>query len=206
MLPAIEYAMPSHKLYPPRHKKITEAEQEITRSLSNPRGRLSLSYHEAAHALEYRKLGIETKYGGPIVFHDCPTDTFSACYGSVQVRDTDYLRLAAEPEKLARVLVAGRVAELVLMGKTDEGTSDGDFSDFLLFAKGKPSELILIWKRAEEHYFKDLSADLSQQREIVHEAAIFESAIFGIDRTIRESSNRPAEIAAGALHKKARCE
>ncbi len=189
--------MPSHKLYPPKFAAIVEAEKEITRFLSDPRGRLSLSYHEAAHAIQFRRFGIETKFSGPAVSHDCPTDTFSACYGAVQVRDADYLRLAAEPEKLARVLVAGRVAELVLMGKTDEGTSDGDFSDFLLFAKGKPSELILIWKRAEEQYFKDLSADLTQQREIVHEAAVFQSEIFGIDRTILEFSNRPAEIAAG---------
>ena len=197
MLPAIEYAMPSHKLYPPRHKQITEAEQEITRFLSDPRGRLSLSYHEAAHALEYRKLGIETRYGGPIVFHDCPTDTFSACYGSVQVRDTDYLRLAAEPEKLARVLVSGEVAERVLMGTVSSGGSDGDFSDFLLFAKGQPSHLIWIWKNVREAYLKELSADLNQQREIVHEAARFEEDIFGTDRSVREVSNTPAEIAAG---------
>ncbi|SRR6266446_707873 len=197
MLPAIRFEMPSHKLYPPKFAAIVEAEKEITRFLSDPRGRLSLSYHEAAHALEYRKLGIETKYSGPIVFHDCPTNIFSACYGSVQVRDADYLRLAAEPEKLARVLVSGEVAERVLMGTVSSGGSDGDFSDFLLFAKGQPSHLIWIWKKVGEAYLRELSADLNQQREIVHEAARFEEDIFGTDRSVREVSNTPAEIAAG---------
>jgi len=197
MLPSIEYAMPSHKLYPPKFPAIAEAENEIARVLSDPRGRLALSYHEAAHAIQFKRLGIETKFSGPAVFHDCFTDSFSACYGAVAVRDADYLQLAAEPEKLARVLVAGRVAELVLMGKTDDGSSDGDLSDFLLFTKGKPHELILIWKRAEEQYLQELSADLNLQRQIVHIAALFEEEIFGTDRSVREVSNRPAEITAG---------
>jgi len=71
------------------------------------------------------------------------------------------------------------------MGKTDDGTSDGDFSDFLLFTKGKPHELILIYKRAEEQYFRELSADLNQQREIVHEAARFEEEICGADGSVQ---------------------
>src|SRR5258705_4917918 len=117
MLPAITYAMPSHKTFPPKFAEITEAEKKISQCLSDSRGRLALSYHEAAHALNYKRFGIETKYTGPTVFHDCLSDTFSACYGAVAVRDAEYLRLAAEPEKLARVLVAGEVAELVLMGQ-----------------------------------------------------------------------------------------
>ena len=53
MLPSIEYAMPSHKLYPPKFPAIAEAENEIARVLSDPRGRLALSYHEAAHAIHH---------------------------------------------------------------------------------------------------------------------------------------------------------
>jgi hypothetical protein len=197
MLPAITYAMPSHKTYPPKFPAIVEAETEILKCLSDPRGRLALSYHEASHAIQFRRFGLETAFSGPTVFHDCATDSFSACYGAVQVRDADYLKLAQEPEKFAKVLVAGRVAELVLMGKTDEGSSDGDFSDFLLFSKGKPHELILIWKRAEEEYLRELSADLNQQREIVHLAALFEEEIFGTDRSVREAPSQPAEMTAG---------
>ncbi|PYU66604.1 MAG: hypothetical protein DMG49_21595 [Acidobacteria bacterium] len=197
MLPTITFEMPSHKLYPPKFAAIAEAEKEITRFLSDPRGRLALSYHEANHALQYRNFGIETKYSGPTVFHDCPTDSFSACYGAVRVRDTDYLRLALEPEKLARVLVSGEVAEIVLMGKSDPWSVDGDFSDFLQFAKGQKSHLIWIWKKTRESYLQELAADLNQQREIVHLAALFEEEIFGADRSVREVSNTPAEIAAG---------
>src|SRR6267143_84517 len=186
VLPEIQYEMPAHKTYPPKFPAIAEAEKKITRFLSDPRGRLALSYHEASHALQYRKLGIETKYAGPTVFHDCASDTFSACYGAVQVRDADYLKLANEPDKFAKVLVAGRLAELVLMGRTDPGTSDGDFSDFLIFAKGQPSHLIWIWKKAKEEFFKELSVDLNQQREIIHEAERFSEEILGMDRSVRE--------------------
>jgi len=195
-LPEIFFDMPSHKLLPPKFAAIVEAEKEITRFLSDPCGRLALSYHESAHAIQFRRFGVETKYSGPVVSHDCPTDKFTACYGAVQVRDADYLRLAAEPEKLARVLVAGEIAEIVLIGKTDEGTADSDLSDFLIFAKGRPSELLLVWKRTREAYLRELSADLNQQREIVHLAALFEEEIFGTDRSVRETSNTPAEIAA----------
>jgi len=177
--------MPAHKRYPPKFAAIAEAEKEITRFLSDPRGRLAVSYHEAAHALNYKRFGIETKYSGPAVFHDCPTDKFTACYGAVQVRDADYLRLAAEPEKLARVLVSGEVAERVLMGTVSSGGSDGDFSDFLLFAKGQPSHLIWIWKKVRESYLQELTADLEQQREIVHEAARFEEEICGADGSVQ---------------------
>jgi hypothetical protein len=189
MLPAVIYEMPSHKTYPPKFPAIAEAEKKITECLSDSRGRLTLSYHEAAHALNYRRFGIETKYSGPTVSHDCVTDTFSAYYGAVAVRDADYLRLAAEPEKLARVLVSGEVAERVLMGQVTPGGSDGDFADFLLFAKGRASHLIWIWKKAKETYLQELAADLEQQRAIIHEAAIFENEICGMDRSVREQAN-----------------
>lgn len=185
-LPEIVFKIPTHKLYPPKFPAIAEAEKEITRVLSDPRGRLALSYHEASHALQYRKLGIETKYAGPTVLHDCPTDTFSAFFGAVQVRDTDYLKLAECPEQFAKVLVAGEVAELVLLGKTDPGTSDGDFSDFLLFAKGKASHLVWIWKKAKEESLQELAADLEQQRAIIHEAELFHQTILGADPSVRE--------------------
>ena len=196
MVYSIQYELPSHKLFPPKHRKVIEAEKEIVRVLADPRERLSVSYHEAAHALNFRKFGIETRYGGPSVLHDCCTDLYSVSYGSAMVRDTDYLKLAESSERLARVLVAGRVAESVLLGSS-VSLENNDFADFLQFARGKgTAELIGIWKRVEEEYSRELSADLNQQREIVHEAARFEEQICGVDRSIREVSNRPAEIAA----------
>jgi|SRR6267154_1659774 len=196
MVYSIQYELPSHKLFPPKHRKVIEAEKEIARVLADPGERLAVSYHEAAHALNFRRFGIETRYGGPSVLHDCYTDVYSVSYGSAIVRDTDYLKLAETPEQLARVLVAGRVAEDVLMGSTVP-TENNDFADFLRFAQGKgTTELIGIWKRVEEEYSRELSADLNQQREIVHEAARFEEQICGADRSVRETSSRPAVIAA----------
>jgi hypothetical protein len=192
MVFSIRYEIPTHRLFPPRHPMVAEAEKEITRFVSDPRKRLALSYHEAAHAIQFRRFGIETKYSGPAVTHECSTDSYGASYGSVCVRDSDYLKLAETPERLARVLVAGKTAELVLIGKTDEGTSDSDFENFLLFSKGKPHELILLWKRTEESHLAELSADLNQQKEIVHNAARFEQEIFGSDRSVRTISSTPA--------------
>jgi len=77
-------------------------------------------------------------------------------------------------------------------------TENNDFADFLRFARGKgTAELIGIWKRVEEEYSRELSADLNQQREIVHEAARFEEQICGTDRSIREVSSTPAAMTAG---------
>jgi hypothetical protein len=187
MLPEIQYEMPTHKLFPPRHPKIAEAEKELAKFLSDPR--------EGAHAVQYRKLGIEYAFGGPSVVHDCPTDTFSVSFGTTQIPDRDYLKLAAEhPEKLAKVLVAGRVAEQVLMGESDPSTSESDFSDFLYFGKGESkAELVLLWKQAEEQYLRELSADLNEQEEIIHEAARYTEKIFGLDQSVkteRRKSNK----------------
>ncbi len=196
MVCSIKYDLPTHRLFPPKHKKVIEAERTISRAVSNPRERLSIAVHEASHALVFRKFGIGVRYGGPEINHDCPTDIYSVTYGTAQVRDKDYLRLAANPENFARVLVAGAVAERVLMGHVISSCSD--FEDFLRFAKGKSTaDIIGIWKAVEEDYCRELSRDLNQQREIVHEAEIFHQTIFGIDSSIREVSNSPArEIAA----------
>jgi hypothetical protein len=194
MLPRIDYSeMPAHKLFPPRHPKIAEAEKAIAEMVSDPRGRLLTAIHEAGHAVQYRKLGIAYAFGGPSVFHDCSTDTFFSSCGSTQIRDKDFLKLAAEdPEKLAKVLVAGRVAERVLMGVDNLYHSEMDFSDFIYFAKGRSkSELVLLWKQTEEEYFREMSEDLNEQKEIVHEAARFSEKIFGVDPSVREVSNTP---------------
>jgi len=197
MVYSIHYELPSHRLFPPKHRKIIDAEKEVARVLADPRERLAVSYHEAAHALNFRKFGIETLYGGPSVLHECCTDVYSVSYGSAMVRDMDYLKLAETSERLARVLVAGAVAESVLLSSSVSLESN-DFADFLRFARGKgTAELIGIWKRVEEDYIRELSADLNQQREIVHEAARFEEQICGTDRSVREVSPRPAEIAVG---------
>ena len=197
MVYSIRYELPSHRLFPPKHRKVIEGEKEITRVLADPRERLTVSYHEAAHALNFRKFGIETRYGGPSVLHDCHMDLYSVSYGSAMVRDTDYLKLAETSERLARVLVAGTVAESVLLGSS-VSLENNDFADFLRFARGNgTAELIGIWKRVEEEYTRELSADLEQQRAIVHEAAIFENEICGMDRSVREASVRLAAIATG---------
>jgi hypothetical protein len=120
MIPPITYALPEHKRNTPKIPEIEAGEIEIHRSLSSNRGKLALSYHEAAHALHFKRNGIQTKYLGPAITHDCPTDSYFACYGSVQMKYRDYLRLALEdPDAFLKTLVAGEVAELVLIGKID---------------------------------------------------------------------------------------
>lgn len=184
MVPKIQYLMAPHKLNTPKIPEIEAGEKEIHRSLSNDRGKLALSYHEAGHCLQFRKHGIETKYLGPAITHDCPTDTYFVRYGSVRVRYRDYLNLAAEnPDAFLKMLVAGEVAEHVLMGTVDPEASESDLQDFLKHSHGRhvPGQtayLILLWKQAREKYFRELSADLEQQRDIIHEAQRFRAEIF----------------------------
>jgi hypothetical protein len=179
MIPQIIYAMPEHKRRSPKIPEIEVGEIEIHRSLSSGRGKLALSYHEANHCLQFRKHGIETKYLGPAITHDCPTDTYFARYGSVQVKYRDYLRLALEdPDAFLKTLVAGEVAELVLIGEVDPEASESDLLDYLKHARSPRVVAIWEWKQARENYFEELSADLNQQRDIVHEAERFRTEIF----------------------------
>lgn len=192
MIPEIAYVMPEHKRRSPKIAEIEEGEIEIHRSLSSSRGKLALSYHEAAHAIQFRKHGIKTKYLGPAITHDCPTDTYYACYGSVQVKYRDYLQLSSEnPDGFLRALVAGAVAELVLMGEVDPEASDSDFTDYLKHSHWPLHTAIWDWKNAREDYFRELTADLNQQRDIVHEAQRFRAEIFS--ETVESVKSNPRQ-------------
>jgi hypothetical protein len=179
MIPEIRYVMPEHKRRSPKIPEIEAGEIEIHRSLSNDRGKLALSYHEAGHCLQFRKHGINTKYLGPAITHDCPTDAYFVRYGSVQVKYRDYLQLASEnPDAFLRTLVAGEVAEHVLMGEVDPEASESDLLDYLKHARSPRVVAIWEWKQARENYFRELTADLNAQRDIIHEAQRFRAEIF----------------------------
>jgi hypothetical protein len=196
MIPPITYALPEHKRNTPKIPEIEAGEIEIHRSLPSNRGKLALSYHEAAHALHFKRNGIQTKCLGPAITHDCPTDSYFACYGSVQVKYRDYLRLALEdPDAFLKTLVAGEVAELVLIGKVDPGASESDLMDYLKHARSAKPVAIWEWKQARESYFQELTADLEKQKEIVHEAERFRTEIFSdISESVKTKSVNGARI------------
>ena len=81
-------------------------------------------------------------------------------------------------EQKARFAVAGRVAEIILLGSAPTETSECDFESFILSGKGNASELIGIWKKAEEQMLSELRADINLQRAIVHKAAVFEQRVW----------------------------
>jgi vacuolar-type H+-ATPase subunit H len=174
MLVNVEYAMPSHKLNNPRHKKLDEAERLIQKLRSDSRQRLATAIHEAGHGITAALLGLPAWYDGSAIEHVKETDEWVVCFGRTQVPINCYLRLNAD--QMARLAVA--VAEMVLLGSAPSETSECDFESFLLNGKGKASELIGIYKTAEEQMMKELHGSVNLQRAIVHEAAVFEQRIW----------------------------
>lgn len=176
MLDQVDYICPPHKLLNPRHTKLDEAETLIKKLRSDSRQRLAVAVHEAGHGIAAEQLGLPAWYDGSAIEHVKETDEWIVCFGRTQVPIQCYLRLSAE--QMARLAVAGRVAEIVLLGSAPNETSECDFESFLLNSKGKASELIGIYKAAEERMMKELRGNVNLQRAIVHEAAIFEQRVW----------------------------
>jgi len=183
LLPNVIYNFPEHKLREPRHRGIAEAERLILKlrapTREGNRQRLAVSIHEAAHKLAMQKLEIATSYAGQSIHHCCETDRFLAVFGAVFADDSAVQTLSAE--QLAAVSVAGHVAERVLLGEAPAETWEPDYEDFLASGRDglRRSQLILVWKLAEEQMLDKLRPDIAWQQEIIHEAARFERQIFG---------------------------
>jgi len=188
LLPNVIYRFPEHKLCEPRHRGIAEAEGLILKlrapTREGSRQRLAVSIHEAAHKLAMQKLGIATSYAGQSIHHCCETDRFLTVFGAVAANERVMQALSAE--QLAAVSVAGHVAERVFLGEAPAETWEPDYEDFLSSGKDglRRSQLILVWKLAEETMLDELRADIPWQQKIVHEAARFEAQIFGFDRSV----------------------
>jgi hypothetical protein len=177
MLANVEYAMPSRKLNNPQHEKLDEAEKMIQKLRADLRRRLAVAIHEAGHGIVAEQLGLPAWYNGSAIEHvKETTDEWIVCFGRTQVPINCYLRLNAQQK--ARLAVAGRVAEIVLLGSAPNETSQSDFEQFISSGKGRPSELIAIWKRTEEQMLSELRADINLQRAVVHEAAVFEQRVW----------------------------
>src|SRR5260221_5306787 len=146
------------RLEMPFHKRsmaqVEAAKREIICKLSNPRERLALSYHEASHGLQFQKFGASPIYFGPAVSHIKETDEFVCVFGSVGILTQAYQSLSAE--QLAAVAVAGMAAETVLMDGANEESAELDFENFIHCGKGQPSDLILLWKQAEQAVLDEL--------------------------------------------------
>jgi hypothetical protein len=175
MLPQVAYVCPPHKLNNPRHKNLDKAERMIQKLRSDSRQRLAVAIHEAGHGIVAEQLGLPSWYDGSAIEHVKETDEWIATFGRTQVPIKCYLRLSAE--QMARFAVAGRVAEIILLGSAPLETSECDFESFIFSGKGRPSELIALWKRTEQ-MLREFRADINLQRAIVHEAAVFESQVF----------------------------
>ena len=176
MLPNVQYFMPAHKLNNPRHKKLDEAETMIEKLRSDSRQRLSVAIHEAGHSLVAEQIGIPSWYGGPAIEHVKESDTWIVAFGRTQVPINCYLRLNVE--QMARFAVAGRVAEIVLLGSAPTETSECDFEQFISSGKDSPSELIAIWKKAEEQLLSELSNSIKGQQAVIYEAQRFEQNVW----------------------------
>jgi hypothetical protein len=178
------YELPVHEIGSSHVKK---AEQMIAQTLGNPRERRATLYHEASHALMFQKYGVSTLYRGPAVGQVKESNRFYVIFGEVQALPEACDKLTAE--QLARVAVAGIVAEKVLLGTVDPPGTQMDYETFVYSRHDgkRPSELIYLWKKAKEELTEELQADLALQQAIVHEAARCEQAICGFDESVKSA-------------------
>jgi hypothetical protein len=189
LLPNVIYKFPEHKLYEPRHRGIAEAEQLIVNlrapTREGTRQRLAVSIHEAGHKLEFQKFGISTTYLGQGIYHVRDQDRFLVAFGQVGCPDEQHSKLSVL--QFARCIVAGRVAEKVILGKAPTETSECDYEDFVGSGRNgsRKSQLILVWKLTEEKMLDELHSDIAWQQKIIHEAARFEAQVFGLDRSVK---------------------
>ena len=192
LLPNVIYRFPEHKLCEPRHRGIAEAERLILKlrapTREGSRQRLAVSIHEAAHKLTMQKLGIATSYAGQSIHHCCETDRFLTVFGAVAADESAVQTLTAE--QLAAVSIAGHVAERVLLGEAPAETWEPDHEEFVSSDKDglRRSQLILVWKLAEEKMLDELRPDIAWQQKIIHEAARFEAQVFDLDRSVNAAA------------------
>jgi hypothetical protein len=181
----VTYKLPD-QMTNPRYRTFLRAQRLVEKFRFDSRSKLAVGFHEAGHKLEFDRLGVESKYEGLGIEHDNESDSFSVVYGKcIPICEDGVLHVTAE--QLARVAVAGRVTELVMLGEAPVETSEFDFLGFIHSGLGKPSELIYLWKTTEESMIQELRSDLAWQQKAVHEASRFERAVFGPDRSIKRT-------------------
>lgn len=185
MLPNVSYTLPD-QLTDSRFKTLLKAQRQIEQLRFDSQQRLETSIHEAGHYLRAERLGLTPRYVGQAIEHLDGTDSWITRFGAVQVPLYAYLELTLE--QMAAYHVAGKVAEIVLLGVSPDKASEGSYADFEQFIYSGfagVSELIYLWKSTEEQAIRELQADLEYQREIIHEASRAELELFGPDRSIK---------------------
>jgi hypothetical protein len=180
----ITYKLPD-QLNNARFKTLLKAQDLVKNLRADSRQRLETAIHESGHFLKAQRFGLRPRYVGQAVEFVSDTDGWTTRFGAVQVPLYPYLELTLE--QMAAYHVAGKVAEIVLLGMSPDKASEGsqsDFEQFIYSGFASVSELILVWKWAEETAIRELEADLESQRQIIHEASRAEVELFGPDRSI----------------------
>jgi hypothetical protein len=178
----VTYKLPD-QLNHTRFKTLLKAQDLVKNLRSDSRQRLETAIHESGHYLKAQRFGLTPRYVGQAVEFVSDTDGWTTRFGAVQVPLYPYLELTLE--RMADYHVAGKVAEIVLLGVSPDKASEGsqsDFEQFIYSGFASVSELILVWKQAEETAIRELQANLEYQREIIHEASRAEEQIFGAER------------------------
>ncbi len=145
--------IPDNRLEDPR--LIAEG-KNCCEALQDPRYRLQVCVHEAAHGIYLRRAGAtELIYHGPVAYYDAAIDEFDiGSAGILGKFPAEGVNMSA-PE-LARWLAAGGVAKCLLTDASDGG--DGrDFEEFTRMCEGYGDQAIqLEWEAAKKDIEKDL--------------------------------------------------
>jgi hypothetical protein len=183
----VTYKLPD-QLNDARFKTLLKAQDLVKNLQSDSYQRLSTAIHEAGHFVSAQRLGLTPRYKGQAIEFVSDESGWTTVFGAVQVPLYDFLELSIE--HMAAYHLAGKVAEIVLLGMSSDKASEGsqsDFEQFIYSGFASVPEIVLLWKQAEETAICELRSDLDYQREIIHAASRAEAELFGPDRSVRRT-------------------
>jgi hypothetical protein len=148
--------IPSAKLNDPRLK---QAKQRLCDHVRDRKLRRSTCVHEAAHFVYGERAGvIDFEFRRPTIRYDQTSDKFDSTIASVRPIFPDKKPEQCSEQAIARMLVAGCIAECLL---TESGDMRSDSMDFEVFRKRfiefrSNEELLGSWEAAKRDVRKDL--------------------------------------------------
>ena len=148
--------IPSAKLNDPRLKRV---EQRLSEHVSDKKLRRSACVHEAAHFLYGKRTGaIDFTFRGPAILYNELTDEFSGSIAAVRPIFPDKKPNECSEQAIARMLVAGCIAEGLL---TESGGVRSDSLDLEGFKKRfreirSNEDISRNWEAAKRDVRKDL--------------------------------------------------
>jgi hypothetical protein len=171
-------SIPPEKL---NHPLLKEAEDRLREQANDKSQRTCTCIHEAAHLTYGRRAGaINYTLFGPAILYDAPTDSFRGSMGMLRLIFPERRPKERTDKAVARVFVAGFLAECYMAACGNALSGQWDFEDFKNSFQGywNEEELLQNWERAKTEVKEDLRSQ-TFRAEIRSLAEELEKELFG---------------------------